>query len=232
MLHNWSKCFCIGSYKTGTTSLEAVMSGLGFSTSSNTLETFRASRDAFKGDYQMLRSVVDRFDYMGDSPFGLGSIYIVLDALYPSSKFILTVRDEDSWFRSFRSFHKARLSSQNLNSSRDDLSRWDFGYPGFAEDVLEYEYLNKPDYDSYPPISKPSWLGFSSRDTFVERYRHRNSSVLNYFANRPEDLLVLDLSREKSTRQILLFLDLPLMLETAMPHLNQGHASSANPLYD
>ena len=230
MLRHWSKCFCIGSYKTGTTSLQAVMSGLGFSTTSNTLDTFRASRDAFKGNYQLLRTVVDRFDYMGDSPFCLGSIYIVLDALYPASKFILTVRDEESWFRSFRAFHKARLSSQKLNSSRDDLSRWDFGYPGFAEDVLEYEFLNKPDFDCYPPVSKPFWPAFSSRDTFVERYRHRNSSVLNYFANRPEDLLVLDLSKEKTTRNILLFLGLPLMLETAMPHLNQRHSSSSNSL--
>ena len=109
---------------------------------------------------------------------------------------------------------------QNLDSSRDALSRWDFGYPGFAEDVLEYEFLNQPDYDRYPPVSKPFWHGFSSRDTFVQRFRNRNASVLNYFANRPDDLLVLYITKDKTTRKFFFF-GSSLMLETAMPHLNQ-----------
>ncbi len=225
MLRDWNKCFCVGSYKTGTTSLESVFSSLGFSTVSNSVDTFSATRDALKGDYQLLRSVVEKFDYMGDSPFGLGSIFIVLDVLFPSSKFILTIRDEDSWFRSFRSFHKCRLASQDLLPSRDDISRWDFGYPGFGVDLLEYQFLNKPVDDHYPPFSKPFWDDFACANTFVERYRHRNASVLNYFMHRPNDLLVLDLSKELTTRRILHFLDLPLLFESDMPHLNRGRYS-------
>ena len=90
MLHHWSKCFCIGSIR-----LEQQFAGCdvrpGFSTTSNTLDTFVPLVMHLKGNYQLLRTVVDRFDYMGDSPFCF-RIYIVLDALYPASKFILTVR--------------------------------------------------------------------------------------------------------------------------------------------
>ena len=199
---------------------------LGFSTTSNTLIPFVPPVMHLKVTTSCFGLLLTGLIIWVIHPC-LGSIYIVLDALYPASKFILTVRDEESWFRSFRAFHKARLSSQKLNSSRDDLSRWDFGYPGFAEDVLEYEFLNNP--ILIVTLLFQAFLAcFSSRDTFVERYRHRNSSVLNYFVNRPEDLLVLDLSKEKTTRNILLFLGLPLMLETAMPHLNQRHSSSSN----
>ena len=222
MRRQWNKCFCIGSYKTGTTSLESVFVQLGFRTLSNSPTTFSATREALKGKYDSLRTIAQNYDYMGDSPFCLGAIYIVLDTLYPRSKFILTIREDESWFKSFRVYHTKRIAASSQKISKQDTLNWNFGYHGFACDILEYEYLNRPDYSAYPPYSKISWELFKDKYSYIDKYRERNSAILNYFVNRPDDLLVLDLSKEQTTHKILNFLNLPLFLESDMPHLNKN----------
>jgi hypothetical protein len=62
------------------------------------------------------------------------------------------------------------------------------------------------------------------KDFRVRQYRERNERVRRYFANRPGDLLILNVTREIDTSRIVEFLELDKRLIRAMPRLNSTTA--------
>jgi hypothetical protein len=64
-----------------------------------------------------------------------------------------------------------------------------------------------------------------NEDLYVERYRRHNREVLEYFAHRPDDLLVIDITRGDGWGKLCPFLghDVP---EQGFPHSNSATARS------
>ena len=89
------KIFCIGFQKSGTTSLGAAFSALGYRVCGVTHELLPSLK---LKDYSLLQEIVDQYDVCKDNPWPV--LYRQLDQLYPGSKFILTIRDESSWIKS------------------------------------------------------------------------------------------------------------------------------------
>ena len=89
-----AKIFGIGLSKTGTTSLANALQILGYNTKDNMGVVKYAAGDLSSVDLD----TVDAFDAVTDTP--VPSFYRELDARYPGSKFILTVRDSDGWLKS------------------------------------------------------------------------------------------------------------------------------------
>jgi hypothetical protein len=90
-----NKIFCIGFHKTGTKSLAAASNGLGYRvTGPNGL----TDPDIEKNVYAMAYDLVERYDAFQDNPWPI--LYKELDTKYPDSKFILTLRDSESWINS------------------------------------------------------------------------------------------------------------------------------------
>ena len=52
--------------------------------------------------------------------------------------------------------------------------------------------------------------------------KKRNSQIIEYFEDRPEQLLVIDITKEFDNRKIVEFLQLPLELVESFPHLNSS----------
>lgn len=86
------KIIGVGFQKTGTSSLREALKILGFRVKDT---TSRALIPILKGDYQKLLSLLEGYDAAEDTPWYM--IYKELDELIPNSKFILTLRDEQSW---------------------------------------------------------------------------------------------------------------------------------------
>ena len=91
------KVFCIGFQKTGTSSLRDALAELGYSV------TGVFGRDvplAELRDTYVERGleIAARFDAVEDMPWPL--MFRELDHAYPGSKFILTIRDTDRWYKS------------------------------------------------------------------------------------------------------------------------------------
>jgi hypothetical protein len=85
------KVFGLGLSKTGTTSLHHAFEKLGL----------RSAHYPVKPDLLQARfDCFDDFDAYGDTP--VVSYYREIDAAYPGSKFILTVREVDAWLRSMK----------------------------------------------------------------------------------------------------------------------------------
>ena len=89
------KIFCIGFHKTGTTSIGEALRLLGYSvTGPNGVKDPKIAENVVA----MADDLVARFDAFKDNPWPV--LYKGLDARYPGSKFILTVRPTDLWIRS------------------------------------------------------------------------------------------------------------------------------------
>lgn len=60
-----------------------------------------------------------------------------------------------------------------------------------------------------------------NEEIYLKRYTNHNASVLKYFKNRPNDLLVLDLSEDDVWKKLCLFLGHNVPKE-AFPHANRS----------
>ena len=90
------KIFGIGLSKTGTTSLYAALHDLGYRSGTFGHLKELGLEDWFRGDFGY--DYLEGFDALTDLP--IGSFFPQLDKRYPGSKFILTIRDLDSWLAS------------------------------------------------------------------------------------------------------------------------------------
>jgi hypothetical protein len=216
---SYSKVFGIGYNKTGTTSLEAIFKAVGLSVPNQQEQEVRLVRQLHQGNLEPLKSFVGRFDAFQDAPFAHALTFVQVDALFPGSKFILTVRDPEAWFDSMCRFHCKAFGV----SSVDELT------PGYARDKTLYLYRNYI-YDSFVRQSKavrnnelyedPGLM--YDKDHRIRKFEQRNALVIEYFQQRPDDLLVIDLTRERDTSRILDFLGIPAEFSFAVPHENSN----------
>ena len=109
----FNKIFNIGLPRTGTTSLNQALNALGFKSIHNP-KYFR--KHVMKGRYHF-----ESNDWRALTNFG-EHFYPQLDQAYPNSKFILTVRDEVEWLKSWE--------RQIGNSTGDEVpTRWAWTRP-------------------------------------------------------------------------------------------------------
>lgn len=101
------KVFCIGFQKTGTSTMGVALETLGFKvlgTDSSTAEKLK-TKDGRDSIVQRLKS----FDACQDNPWPL--LFKELHEKYPRAKFILTVRNEDLWVKSFQKYFEHRFGA-------------------------------------------------------------------------------------------------------------------------
>ena len=102
---NSQKVFCLGFHKTGTTSLETLLQNMEYQVASPYKNwDFSLTRKLEQGDFSELRKMTELFDAFQDAPWFL--FYEKFDQWYPGSKFILTIRDSHSWWKSFENYFK------------------------------------------------------------------------------------------------------------------------------
>jgi hypothetical protein len=89
------KIIGVGFQKTGTSTLREALRILGYTVKDTTP---RALIPILRGDYNKVLRIIKKYDALEDTPWYM--IYKELDQLLPGSKFILTTRDEKSWYTS------------------------------------------------------------------------------------------------------------------------------------
>jgi hypothetical protein len=117
-----TKVFGIGFNKTGTTTLGVALRFLryrvcrGARPLRRTLGQQRMMQLLHAGEFGPLLEVAQGFDAFEDNPWFV--IYRELDAAFPGSRFILTVRDDARWIESAIRYY---------GSSTSDLREWIYG---------------------------------------------------------------------------------------------------------
>ena len=126
--------------------------------------------------------VIEHFDSASDVLIAIN--YQQLDVTYPNSKFILTLRDEESWASSWQD-HDERLRGKIGEFS---LSR---KLPKWAK-VTRRQLYGQPKYD---------------RQIWADKYNSHKAEVEAYFRDRPESLLLLNIFEDDSWKLLGEFLN-------------------------
>ncbi len=134
--------------------------------------------------------VIRQFDGFTDNPIPL--LYRELDARHPGAKFIHTERDEAAWLKSVEWLHT--LGAQKFHWER----------------IPELEGIHTALYGT---------TTFDA-DVFLAAYRRHNRAVREHFAQRPKDLLVIDITAGDGFDVLCPFLGVELPREP-FPHWNK-----------
>ncbi len=221
---SFNKVFGIGAHKTGTTSLAAAFQLCGLQVGDQDRGEL-TSYNARRGRYEALIAYVNTAEAFQDSPFAEGQIYVALDALFPNSKFILTVRDSADWYRSLHQFTAKRYGlAPDGPIPRESLEGDNYLVPTYSLEAHCSMYLTgAPDYTTTPARpAEVAWDKLYDRDHYVAAYEARNAAVRDYFKHRPDQLLEIDLTKETAIDRIAAFLGLPdAFREVPLPHENK-----------
>lgn len=183
-----SKVFGVGLSRTGTRSLTAALRVLGFDTVH--YPTDRATLDTLaRGDacFSLLEH------YAGITDITVSPYYEDLDHRWPGSKFILTVRDEESWLRSCRT-HWANPS--NYKKGEEHRVYMEIKW-----------FLRAAVYGCHE----------FNEERFRRAYRRHVENVTRYFTGRENDLLVLNIAAGEGYERLAPFLGVPVP-EQPFPH--------------
>ncbi len=199
------KVFGIGSIKTGTTTLGIALKSLGL----NHLHGGQETADTMmpfliSGEYKKIYDTVDKSDSFEDIPFCYGEFYRILLDRYPESKFILTVRDSESWVQSMIS--QFRSTGEEFDSPLK--KSYKHGWMG------AYEYFKL----TYGDI-----IISQNKKYVIDTYEKRNEEVISFFEDKKDKLLVLDIpknSSENNWKLLCNFLEKPIR-NIPFPHSNK-----------
>jgi len=100
---NSTKIFGVGLNKTGTSSLKLALEILGFSPAVSQAAIARAGlvhSVLVDDDYERALAWAEDYRVFEDRPWNVGDMYRRLDERFSDARFVLTVRDEESWWRS------------------------------------------------------------------------------------------------------------------------------------
>ena len=152
-----TKVFCIGFQKTGTSSMRDALQQLGYRVvgvfgRDTPLDDLRA------GFVETGLAIARDYDAVEDMPWPL--MFRELDAAFPGSRFILTLRETDKWYKSIAGH--------------------------FGDNPYHIQQLTYGD-------DAPAPVGHEAR--YREVYDAHNKDVIEYFRDRPGDLLVMELER-------------------------------------
>lgn len=128
------KIFCVGQNKTGTTSLAKALRGLGIPVGRQSWAE-RLLSDWGRRDFRRIAWYCRTAQAFQDVPFSLPYTFQAMDAYYPGSKFILTVRDTpEQWYQSLINFLIKKFGREAI-SSQEALKEVAYCYKGFISDV-------------------------------------------------------------------------------------------------
>lgn len=149
------KIFGIGFHKTGTTTLGDALELLGYKVSGMRKELLPS---IINNDWDKIHEYISQYDAFQDNPWPI--IYQQLDEYYPNSKFIHTIRSEESWIKSIVNHCENRSSEM-----REHI--YGFGNPKGHEDLyLKVYKAHNEQVRAYFKNRQDNYLLMSMEDGF------------------------------------------------------------------
>jgi hypothetical protein len=175
MLNKEQKVFGLGLSKTGTSSLSEALNQLGIKTIHYPFDevTFNELRS---GNYRL--TLMN--EWQGAVDISVAPFYAQLDQAFPDSKFILTLRDKESWLKSCEQHW---LLMREWLENFPELQRFQEFIGAVTYGVLDF-----------------------NRDRFAWAYDHHVESVRKYFKKRKKDFLEIDICNGEGWEKLCKFL--------------------------
>jgi hypothetical protein len=203
------KVFCIGFGKTGTTSLEAALKEFGYQLGNQPVAELLAEDWYYKRTDRIIKFCHSANAFQ-DIPFGMPGLYEELDKSFPNSKFILTLRDNaEVWYNSLVKFHAKKFAKDGVSMpTKEELENSTYRYKGWALDMPKFLF-KYPENELY------------NKEKYTAAYLNHIEEVKNYFKDRPNDLLVLNVSENGAYQKLAKFLGVEVDSEMSFPWLNK-----------
>tara|TARA_B100000497_G_C7645382_1_gene388070 strand:- start:236 stop:943 length:708 start_codon:yes stop_codon:yes gene_type:complete len=195
---SYEKVFVIGMNKTGTTTLYASLSQLGFEMGDSRVGEVMAAEYFQSGVIRNLDEYIASAQAFQDVPFSIPRFYEQLAKKYPKAKFILSIRgSSEQWLNSLKKYQTARVSSKSNNMvTEGDIEDSKYVFSGWTQIMMKgiFNYPNVPLYSS----------------EFKKVYEQHNMDAINYFRNNKEKLLVINVAQKNSIKEFYEFLEVPV----------------------
>jgi len=193
-VRNKVKIFCIGQNKTGTTSLYAAFKDLGLVVADQ--EKAEALMDFYAaGEFDPIIKYCRYSQVFQDFPFSYPETFKIVDQAFPGSKFILSVRDNpEQWYQSYTRF-LAKVAGNGKLPDVNDLKNHKYIWKGWFWKSV-HELFKTPENDIF------------NKDALIKHYIKYNNDVIEYFKNRPDDLIIINLSEKGDYKRLMDFLNI------------------------
>lgn len=192
------KVFCIGTWKTGTTSMGFALNKLIKGKHLGWEDHIRTMY--YKNEYDSIKNMSYDYDTFDDTPWNCLDVFPTMFKLHKDSKFVLTTRNENAWISSMIRFYKNDLNKMPRPSIVKENYQRQLGIFGFnVENMVN--------------ISK-------SKDLWIKWFKTRNEYVIDFFKDTNK-LLVYNISDNLGWEPICNFLnkDIPPI---EFPHKNKN----------
>jgi hypothetical protein len=197
------KYFGIGFNKTGTTTLKECFRILGLLPHADYITSKHLIGDFVNNDFSKIHPFINNYTSFQDAPWSYLSIDDIktIDILFTNSKFILTIRDSESWFMSLLKWH--------TNSVRFGIDLKDKVYTPYSKVLGMSKKLH---------MTRKNFL--EQKNVIIKNYEKRNEEIIKYSKNK-ENFLVIDIFNNNNNWDILCnFLDQPVP-NVKFPHKNK-----------
>ena len=187
------KFFCIVRNKTGTTSLKVAFEALVYPVGNQHTAEILTGTHYFENNFKPIVDYCKSAQVFRDVPFSYPETYKHLDKAYPCSKFMMTVRDDaERWYRSITRFHAKKFGKDGRVPTVEDLKAAQYARPGFMYNVVRVQGTT----DEAP----------YNKETMVAHYERYNRDVVEYFKDRPNDLLVINVAERGAYQKFVKFM--------------------------
>ena len=171
-MRTWNKVFEIGAPKTGTSSLGRAYEILGLS--HRGYSPIISRKYAETRDHTEILEIAKDYDAFEDNPWHAPGLYKIFDNAFPNCKYILLIRDLESWIKSYEHHFSAEKNYNNI----------------------QHKYLIK---------------NFAAKkDEIAKRFTMMYAEIKEYFKDRPNDLLVMNICAGEGWEKLCPFLGLPI----------------------
>ena len=142
-----NKIICVGQPKTGTKTLKHIFQQLGKKVNDDPLcrlkytgndfiqinNNILIDTNNFFNNIDYLDKNLKMFDFFHDIPYSFN--YELIDKKYPNSKFILTIRDEEEWFKSL--FHYQHIPGASTKKILNVIYHHEIIFIEHKEEVIK-----------------------------------------------------------------------------------------------
>lgn len=199
------KIFCIGRNKTGTTSLEVALKEFGFKIGNQENAELLIKHYA-KGNFAPIIKYCKTAQAFQDVPFSWPYTWFILYNYFPDAKYILTIRDEEEWYKSITTFHSKLFAEGKRIPNKKDLLNAKYRYKGFLWEANRAVWKT-PENDIY------------NKEMFLKNYNTHNEIVQHFFMDKP-NFLCIDVSKRDSYCKLATFLN-KKPIHKSFPHYNK-----------
>lgn len=202
-----NKIFCIGRNKTGTTSLKKALQDLGYQVGDQSRAELLV-KDYDAGNWSPIIKYCKSAEAFQDALFSWPFTWLILHHHFPRSRFVLTTRDSESWYKSITRFHGKRFSNDKTRPpNKKELKNATYRYRGWL-------------WDNHRAVWKTPENDLYNKKKMIENYEMHNQMVRHFFTGKP-NFIEIDVSHDDSYIKLCRFLKREPRYEK-FPHLNSS----------